>query len=236
MLSQTRSTRGRQNCAQPHLVFTNDDLLTEILIRLPILCIHLFTTVSKQWLQILTSPDFTDKRRKIPNLDPPVGIFANHLRSLLHCDFVSLDSRLNSKKSTMYHSFGSDEEGDHVRILQSFNGLLLELKEEALRNKAILEGLINDDDESSNNGWKRWDGYEIADHDHEEREYKNKHEYEERCELFNDHELPVCNIRRFEMTKYSFGDDEEYVADLAEKKSTMLVENLRSGNLEVLES
>ncbi|GJR20607.1 hypothetical protein Tco_0969134 [Tanacetum coccineum] len=66
-----------------------------------------------------------------------------------------------------------------------------ELKEEALRNKAILEGLINDDDESSNNGWKRWDGYEIADHDHEERKYKNKHEYEERCELFNDHELPV---------------------------------------------
>ncbi|GKA52450.1 hypothetical protein Tco_0745765 [Tanacetum coccineum] len=46
-----------------------------------------------------------------------------------------------------------------------------ELKEEALRNKAILEGLINDDDESSNNGWKRWDGYEIADHDHEERKY-----------------------------------------------------------------
>ncbi|GKD19501.1 hypothetical protein Tco_1208659, partial [Tanacetum coccineum] len=64
-------------------------------------------------------------RRKIPNLDPPVGIFANHLRSLFHCDFVSLDSRLNSKKSTMYHSFGSDEEGDHVRILQSCNGLLL---------------------------------------------------------------------------------------------------------------
>ncbi|GKA85030.1 hypothetical protein Tco_0806684 [Tanacetum coccineum] len=25
----------------------------------------------------------------------------------------------------MYHSFGSDEEGDHVRILQSYNGLLL---------------------------------------------------------------------------------------------------------------
>ncbi|GKB28350.1 hypothetical protein Tco_0867751, partial [Tanacetum coccineum] len=50
--------------------------------------------------------------------------------------------------------------------------------------------------------------------------------------------LLVCNVRRFEMIKYSFGDDEEYVAvkedDLT--KSTMLVENLRSGNLEVLES
>ncbi|GJV88941.1 hypothetical protein Tco_1532879 [Tanacetum coccineum] len=47
-----------------------------------------------------------------------------------------------------------------------------ELKEEALRNKAIMEGLINEDDESCNNGWKRWDSYEIADHDQEEREYE----------------------------------------------------------------
>ncbi|GJR86210.1 hypothetical protein Tco_0210221 [Tanacetum coccineum] len=59
---------------------------------------------------------------------------------------------------------------------------------------------------------KRWDGYEITDHDHDEREYEDEHEDEERCELFDDHELPVCNIRRFEMIKYSFGDDEEYVA------------------------
>ncbi|GJT48198.1 hypothetical protein Tco_0974355 [Tanacetum coccineum] len=36
-------------------------------------------------------------KKKIPNLDPPAGIFANHLRSLFECDFVSLDSRLNSK-------------------------------------------------------------------------------------------------------------------------------------------
>ncbi|GJW86342.1 hypothetical protein Tco_0161682 [Tanacetum coccineum] len=85
------------------------------------------------------------------------------------------------------------------------------LKEAALRNKAIMEGMIDDNDESSNNGWRRWDGYEIADHDQEEREYENKHEDEERCELFDDHELPVCIIRRFEMIKYSFRQDEEYV-------------------------
>ncbi|GKB89384.1 hypothetical protein Tco_0961656 [Tanacetum coccineum] len=87
-----------------------------------------------------------------------------------------------------------------------------ELKEEALKNKAIMEGLINEDDESSNNGWRRWDEYEIADHDQEEREYENEHENEERCELFDDYELPVCTIRRFEMLKYSFGQDEGYVA------------------------
>ncbi|GKD02266.1 hypothetical protein Tco_1177240 [Tanacetum coccineum] len=55
------------------------------------------------------------------------------------------------------------------------------LKEEALRNKAIMEGMIEGNDESSNNGWRRWDGYEIADHDQEEREYENEHEDEEIC-------------------------------------------------------
>ncbi|GKA87069.1 hypothetical protein Tco_0808780 [Tanacetum coccineum] len=46
-------------------------------------------------------------------------------------------------------------------------------------------------------GWRRWDGYEISDHDQEEREYEN--EDKERCELFDDHEFAVCTIRRFEM-------------------------------------
>ncbi|GKC17388.1 hypothetical protein Tco_1014170 [Tanacetum coccineum] len=61
-----------------------------------------------------------------------------------------------------------------------------ELKEEALRNKAFMEGLINKDDESKD---------------------------EERCELLDDttQELPICTVRRFEMIKYSFGQDEEYV-------------------------
>ncbi|GKA29681.1 hypothetical protein Tco_0715926 [Tanacetum coccineum] len=39
-----------------------------------------------------------------------------------------------------------------------------------------------------------------------------EHEEEERSEVFDDHKRLVCNIRRFEMIKYSFADDEEYVA------------------------
>nr|GEY88877.1 hypothetical protein [Tanacetum cinerariifolium] len=50
-----------------------------------------------------------------------------------------------------------------------------ELKKEALRNKAIMERTLDDDDDNET------------------------------------HELPVCNIRRFEMIKYSFGDDKQYV-------------------------
>ncbi|GJT79341.1 hypothetical protein Tco_1053683 [Tanacetum coccineum] len=40
---------------------------------------------------------------------------------------------------------------------------------------------------------------------------KEEHEDEDRCELFDDQERPVCNIKRFEMIKYSFRKDEEYV-------------------------
>ncbi|GJW00681.1 hypothetical protein Tco_1555932 [Tanacetum coccineum] len=62
-----------------------------------------------------------------------------------------------------------------------------ELKEEALRNKAIMEGIIKDDDDESID------------------------EREELCS-YETHELPVCNMRRFEMIRYLFRDDEEYVA------------------------
>ncbi|GJX06609.1 hypothetical protein Tco_0194541 [Tanacetum coccineum] len=55
----------------------------------------------------------------------------------------------------------------------------------------------------------RMDNYKIAYHDQEEIEYENGHEDKERCELFDDHELTVCNIRRFGMIKYSFGDNKE---------------------------
>ncbi|GKD39610.1 reverse transcriptase domain-containing protein [Tanacetum coccineum] len=123
MMPQNCSIRARENSAQPHVVLINDDLLTEILIRLPIQCIHLFTTVSKQWLRILTSPVFILNRSKIHNLDPPAGLFVNHRRSLIECDFVSLDSKLKSRKYAMDNSFtlGSIEEADNVKILQSCN-------------------------------------------------------------------------------------------------------------------
>ncbi|GKA15935.1 hypothetical protein Tco_0695682 [Tanacetum coccineum] len=64
-----------------------------------------------------------------------------------------------------------------------------ELKEDALRSKAIIEGLIDDDNDD-----------------------ESHHEADEREELCEIHELPVCTIRRFEIIKYSFKQDEEYVA------------------------
>ncbi|GJW16492.1 ribonuclease H-like domain-containing protein [Tanacetum coccineum] len=127
MMSEERITQARETYSPQHKVLTNDDLLTQILIRLPILCIHLFATVSKQWLRIITSPLFIKTRSQITKVDPPVGLFVNHIRSLFESDFVPLDPRLRSKKSAMDRSFsrGSTEEADNVKILQSCNGLLL---------------------------------------------------------------------------------------------------------------
>nr|GEV49701.1 EEIG1/EHBP1 N-terminal domain-containing protein [Tanacetum cinerariifolium] len=73
-----------------------------------------------------------------------------------------------------------------------------ELKKESLRNKAIMEGIMDDDDESSYERQKRWNMYDDINHDHE---YEMDHEVDERQEICSNetHELPVCNIIRLEM-------------------------------------
>nr|GEV18583.1 hypothetical protein [Tanacetum cinerariifolium] len=91
--------------AQPDAVLTNDDLLTKILIQLPILSIRLFTTVSKQWLRILISPDFTCNRRQISNLDPHAGLFVSHIKHSFKCDFVSFDSIIQYRKRIVENIF-----------------------------------------------------------------------------------------------------------------------------------
>ncbi|GJZ51594.1 hypothetical protein Tco_0606109 [Tanacetum coccineum] len=90
----------------------------------------------------------------------------------------------------------------HYKDYKWYEALMdYELKEQDLRNKAIIEGLISDD-ESSNDGWRRWDSHENTYHNHNELENETHDERKELCEA---HELLVCKTRRFEMIKYSFG-------------------------------
>ncbi|GJR14237.1 hypothetical protein Tco_0796889 [Tanacetum coccineum] len=83
-----------------------------------------------------------------------------------------------------------------------------ELKDEALRNKAIMEGSIKENDDESRyeqkRQWNTYTNYNDA--------YEINHEHNESEELCEVHEQPVCNIRRYMMIKYLFNDDEEYVA------------------------
>ncbi|GKA56952.1 hypothetical protein Tco_0756024 [Tanacetum coccineum] len=83
-----------------------------------------------------------------------------------------------------------------------------ELKDLALRNKASMEGFINEDnDESCYEQGRRWNIYTNYDD-----AYEINHEGNEREELCEIHEPPVCNIRKYMMIKYLFNNDEEYVA------------------------
>nr|GEV27545.1 hypothetical protein [Tanacetum cinerariifolium] len=112
-------------------VLGNDDLLIEILLRLPVLSLHLFKSVSKQWLSLITSPNFTLSRKKIPKIDPPAGLFIlreayDYERKMYQheYDFESFNIRIPSKRSVVFTA-GSDAPPCFVRILQSCNGLLL---------------------------------------------------------------------------------------------------------------
>ncbi|GJW35795.1 hypothetical protein Tco_0058715 [Tanacetum coccineum] len=58
---------------------------------------------------------------------------------------------------------------------------------------------------------ERRKSHEITYPNHDEIEYENE-THDERHKLCEASELPVCNIRRFKMIKYSFGQDEEYLA------------------------
>ncbi|GJT93746.1 reverse transcriptase domain-containing protein [Tanacetum coccineum] len=62
----------------------------------------------------------------------------------------------------------------HYQDLEWYEALAdSELKNEALRNKVIMKGLISDD-ESSNDCLKRWKSHEIYYHNYDEEEYENE--------------------------------------------------------------
>nr|GEU51076.1 hypothetical protein [Tanacetum cinerariifolium] len=71
--------------------------------------------------------DMPLRDNQIRNIDPSAGLFVNHITSLFHCVFVSLDTRIKSRKYTSDNSFTPcyTESVDNVNILQSCNGLFL---------------------------------------------------------------------------------------------------------------
>jgi hypothetical protein len=92
-------------------VMSNDDILIEILLRLPVTSLFVTKLVSKHWLSLITDTDFTQRRSQI-KIDPPSGLF---LEQNNRYDLVSLDSGVKYSNNFMPGSI----------IEQSCNGLLL---------------------------------------------------------------------------------------------------------------
>nr|GFC05965.1 hypothetical protein [Tanacetum cinerariifolium] len=122
-VSKKQITDTGDNSLSAYALLTNDDLLIEILLRLPVISIIIFKLVSKRWLSLITSPDFVMRRNQIPNVDLPSGLFLQRHESSIVCDFMSLDSRIPSRKSLLRttFTFGSFGEAGNDLILQACN-------------------------------------------------------------------------------------------------------------------
>lgn len=109
-----------------HTVVSDDDLLIEILLRLPILSLLFFKSVSKHWLSLIRHINSTLRRTKNPYLDPPTGLFFRRFESPSVYDFVSLDSRIPSRIYPLPTTFNFRLNSEiRFDILESCNGLLL---------------------------------------------------------------------------------------------------------------
>lgn len=106
------------------IVASTVDLLTEILLRLPIKSICRFKSVSKHWFYLISDPRFCQLLN--PNPNPAVGLFlplsaasaAGEDHQCYEYEFVPF----NSDKS---FEFIKDHLPSGIRILQSCNGLML---------------------------------------------------------------------------------------------------------------
>ncbi|GJT88081.1 granule-bound starch synthase [Tanacetum coccineum] len=106
-----------------HKVMSNDDLLIEILLLLPIVSLNLFKRVSKHWLSLITSPSFMIRRTQISDFVPPSGLFTLQEAWSSAYNFLSFDSRKKVKRSIVF--IPDLETSTKSIIKQSCNGLLL---------------------------------------------------------------------------------------------------------------
>ncbi|MFS8027557.1 putative F-box domain-containing protein [Helianthus anomalus] len=97
------------------LVGSSDDLLTEILLRLPVTSIIRFKSVSKHWHMLLSHRHFT-RRYDINNHSKSPGLFGCNA-------YVPYD--VDNPSTPPFSSLGSYFDRPRVRIVQSCNGLLL---------------------------------------------------------------------------------------------------------------
>lgn len=105
---------------------SSDDLLNEILLRLPAISLDLFKSVSKRWLSLTKDTNFIKRRGQMPNIDPPSGIFIPHFTNDVVYDFVSFDIRIRSRVLGFVTTFKIGSElGSNVFVRKSCNGLLL---------------------------------------------------------------------------------------------------------------
>lgn len=106
-----------------HIVASIQDLMVEILLRLPIKSLIRFKVVSKKWHSLITNPKFCYLRNPDPN--PAIGLFlpCSGFRADGSFEFVPFSNQKSRNSPFDKLNFTKDPSG--IKILQSCNGLLL---------------------------------------------------------------------------------------------------------------
>ncbi|GKA36877.1 cytosolic glyceraldehyde-3-phosphate dehydrogenase [Tanacetum coccineum] len=104
-----------------HSVISNDDILIEILVRLPIISLLTVKQVSKHWLNLIQEPNFTLLLSQRPKIDPASALYIK--RSPFHDSGSDLFSFRTSRFRPANFRLGEGSNG--FEIMQSCNGLLL---------------------------------------------------------------------------------------------------------------
>ncbi|KAL5570193.1 hypothetical protein UlMin_026768 [Ulmus minor] len=119
-MSPTKQAFRAASSSEAETIANNVDLLTLILIHLPIRSLLKFKAVSKHWLSLISDPNF--RRRASSKPKPISGLFLFRTFTPFY-DFVSLGHENPSLAPSRPLTFVQHPSG--IKILQSCNGLLL---------------------------------------------------------------------------------------------------------------
>lgn len=106
------------------VLVSNVDMLTQILLRLPVKSLLVFKSVSKHWFSLISDPFFCNKYNKFQK---SLSIRGLHTREYLSCgvssrlQYVPLDG---STSSAPFKTLDFINDPSGIRIVQSCNGLI----------------------------------------------------------------------------------------------------------------
>ncbi|XP_031108467.1 F-box protein At5g07610-like [Ipomoea triloba] len=123
MKLRIKITKSAKQTASAERVSSLDDLLLEILLRLPIRSLIRFKCVSKRWLSLITNPRFSILRN--PNPNPAVGLFLRCQVFGTKPDYDYIHLGTHSHTNPPFKKLRFTYEPSGIYILQSCNGLLL---------------------------------------------------------------------------------------------------------------
>ncbi|WCJ36433.1 F-box family protein [Euphorbia peplus] len=122
MTSTKRSNIISSPALSAEIIANNEDLILEILSRLPVKSLMKFKSVSKHWLSLITNPNFS-RHGYLPSSPCACGLFLHtwlHPHNTFH--FINLDCQHSNRPLETLTSVDYPPE---IIIIQSCNGLLL---------------------------------------------------------------------------------------------------------------